>query len=298
MTDQQVDNQVDNGAREINRDVVEFDKPSQRDMSLMTAPLRAYFRPRFFGMDNIDPARPALFVGNHTIFGLLDVPLMTAEVYKEKGILIRGLADHAHFEIPGWRDVMASGGGVEGTRPNCRALMEAGESIVVFPGGGREVAKRKGEAYKLVWKQRKGFTRMAIEYGYPIIPFASVGPDDAFDILVDGDEIMASPVGRFLTRTGLSDKYLRGGDMLMPIARGFGLTAFPRPERFYFKFGKPISTKKYAGLENDDDALMDLREKTARAINREIDALQEIRAEDDRSGLIPRLVSFRRRRDV
>jgi len=284
--------------RDINHAVVDFDRPSQRELSLMTAPLRAYFRPKFYGMENIDPARPSLFVGNHTIYGLLDVPLMTAQVYQEKGILIRGLADHAHFDIPGWRDVLTRGGGVEGTRPNCRALMDAGENVVVFPGGGREVAKRKGEAYKLVWKQRKGFTRMAIEHSYPIIPFASVGPDDAFDILIDGDEIMASPVGRFLNRTGLSDKYLRGGDMLMPIARGFGLTSFPRPERFYFKFGKPISTKKYVGLENDDDALMDLRERTARAINRLIDDLHEIRAEDDKKGLVPRLVSFRRRHDV
>ncbi|MGE5441823.1 MAG: hypothetical protein ACM3Q0_02020, partial [Bacteroidota bacterium] len=60
--------------------------------------------------------------------------------------------------------------------------------IVVFPGGGREVARRKGEQYKLIWKARTGFVRMAIRYGYPVVPFAQVGADDAFDILVDAGE--------------------------------------------------------------------------------------------------------------
>ena len=50
--------------------------------------------------------------------------------------------------------------------------------MLVFPGSGREVTKRKGEAYKVIWKERTGFARMAIEHGYPITPFASVGPEE------------------------------------------------------------------------------------------------------------------------
>jgi hypothetical protein len=38
--------------------------------------------------------------------------------------------------------------------------------VLVFPGGGREVTKRKGEAHKVIWKERTGFARMAIEHGY------------------------------------------------------------------------------------------------------------------------------------
>ena len=50
--------------------------------------------------------------------------------------------------------------------------------------------RRKGEAYRLVWKQRTGFARLAIEHGYDIIPFGSVGPDEAFDILFDANDVM------------------------------------------------------------------------------------------------------------
>ena len=37
--------------------------------------------------------------------------------------------------------------------------MERGEAILVFPGGGREVMKRKDEDYVLIWKERLGFVR-------------------------------------------------------------------------------------------------------------------------------------------
>ena len=63
---------------------------------------------------------------------------------------------------------------VLGSPEYCAALMEAGQHILVFPGGGREVMRRKGEAYQLIWKQRTGFARLAIEHGYDIIPFGSV----------------------------------------------------------------------------------------------------------------------------
>lgn len=284
--------------REINRAVVDFDKATPDELWLGTAPLRAYFRPKFFGLENVAADRPALLVGNHTIYGMLDIPIFTAQIYRERGVLLRGLSDHLHFEIPGWRDLLVRGGGVEGTRPNCRALMEAGEHVLVFPGGGREVAKRKGEAYKLLWKQRLGFTRMAIEHGYPILPFASVGPEDAFDILVDGDEILESPVGRFLQRAGMDEKLLRDGGVMVPIARGLGLTALPRPERFYFKIGEPIDTRAYKGRENDEDALWELRNKTAIAVNTAIEELMAEREKDDKAGLLPRLFSFRRRHNM
>jgi hypothetical protein len=44
------------------------------------------------------------------------------------------------------------------------------------PGGAGEVFKGRGQDYKLLWKERLGFARMAIEFGYPIVPFAAVAP--------------------------------------------------------------------------------------------------------------------------
>ena len=62
--------------------------------------------------------------------------------------------------------------------------------------------------------------------------------------------------------------------------RGSGLTAGPRPERFYFPSGAPIDTRRYAGLHEDRDACFALRKVVARAIEVEIGRLMRERSDD------------------
>ena len=129
---------------------------SDRDLAVMRvvlAPLRAVAATRSFGLDNIPTEGPVLLVGNHTMFGMIDAPPMADDIIRHTGRLPRGLAEHAHYALPGWRDMLTWGGAVRGTRDNCRALFAAGELVLVYPGGGREVAKRKGEKYRLIWKE-------------------------------------------------------------------------------------------------------------------------------------------------
>ena len=90
------------------------------------APWRALTSPRFFGMTHAPTDRPALYVGNHTIMGVLDVPLLAMELYERRGIFVRSLGDHLHFQLPLWRDLVSAFGVIEGTRENCRAAMQAG----------------------------------------------------------------------------------------------------------------------------------------------------------------------------
>lgn len=259
----------------------------------MTAPLRFYFSPRFFGLDNIDPHKPTLLVGNHTIYGVLDAPIMLAQIFREKGVLIRTLADHAHYDIPGWRSMLDKVGGVEGTRENCAELMRRREHVMVFPGGAREVSKRKGEQYQLTWKRRTGFCSMAIAHGYNIIPFAAVGPDDMYDIVLDAEDILRSPVGKLMKKAGLLEKngFLRGGDIIMPITRGLGLSVLPRPERFYFSIGQEIDVSAYKGREDDEDALYELRDKVAFAIQDQISEMLTVREQDKNKGVIRKLLT-------
>ena len=70
---------------------------------------RQWFPPQTFGLENLDPHRPALYVGNHTIYGILDGPLMVLEVYEKTGIYFRSLGDHFHFVVPGWREMLLEG---------------------------------------------------------------------------------------------------------------------------------------------------------------------------------------------
>jgi 1-acyl-sn-glycerol-3-phosphate acyltransferase len=251
---------------------------------------RLWHRPWMTGLENIDPQRPTLFVGNHTLYGMLDVPLLSYEIYQRKGVYVRGLADRMHYKIPVWREVFEWIGSVVGSRENCSALMQSGAHIMVFPGGSREVAKRKEEAYQLIWKDRTGFARMAVEHGYRIIPFAAVGAEDCYDILIDSNDIMGSGLVKWLKTTALGSKLIGDGEQIFPLSRGLGLSMVPRPERFYFSFGEPIETAQYKGESDDPAVLADVRDAVKASIEAQLTALLKVQAKDPQRGLVGSLV--------
>jgi len=102
---------------------------------------------------------------------------------------------------------------------------------------------------------------------------------------------MATPLGRYLRRSGIADRHLRGGDEFPPVIRGLGLTAIPRPEKLYFSIGKPIGTARYDGRSDDPALLRQLRSRVARALGQLIAQLQAHRARDTRQGTLRRVLN-------
>lgn len=256
-----------------------------RAAARVLAPFRAVIRPRFHGLENIPRRGRVLLVGNHTVYGLQDIPLMLAEIHESRGRFVRGLADHAHFRVPVWRDLLTRFGAVRGTRENCGRLMGAGEAVLVFPGGAREVNKRRGERYQLIWKQRLGFARLAIQHRCPIVPFASVGPEESYEVLLDYDHPLAAPVRAVAERLGIRD------DAIPPLARGIGLTALPRPQRFYFAFGERIDTRRWEGRHEDERACRTLRDEVRAAVEGLIESLLAEREQDPERDLPSRIAA-------
>ena len=41
---------------------------------------------------------------------------------------------------------------------------------------------------------------MALRHGYTVVPFSAIGVEDALDIVVDADELFASPLGPVLRK--------------------------------------------------------------------------------------------------
>ena len=262
--------------------ITDFQPPSVKSLQRMLRVANAWFSPLFLGLDKRDLSKPALWVGNHTLYGLFDVPLLVEYLYREQGVFVRGLGDRAHFAVPGWSQLLVKAGMVLGTPENCAALMQSGQHVLVFPGGGREVMRRKGEDYQLIWKNRSGFARLAIEHGYDIIPFGALGADENFDILLDAGEVSRSRLWTlFDDHLKLSER-TRGGDMIPPLVRGIGASLVPRPQRFYFGFGKRISTARLQGKSEDARRVRALRGKVAKAIEEQLDMLIDYRQQDRR----------------
>ncbi len=260
-------------------------RPTAADIAaakLLLEPWQWLTAPVFRGAERVPADRPFLLVGNHTLMGVLDVPLMVLGLYDRRGVIVRSLGDHLHFRVPVWRDLLMRFGTVDGTRENCATLMRAGEPILVFPGGGREVFKHKGEQYQLIWKNRIGFAALAIKHRYPIVPFAAVGAEECYDVLIDSDEMRQSPIGPVLER--LAPR----ADEIPPVVSGIG--PLPRPQRFYFWFGTPIGTTRYAGKHEDQASCLRLRARVQKAIEGGIASLRREREGDPQRTLAARLL--------
>lgn len=168
----------------------------------------------------MDPRRPTLFVGNHSVYGVLDVLLFADGLYRERG-----------------------------------------------------------------------FVQLAIEHGYTITPYATAGAEEAFDLLLDSADYMNTPLGRYLKRTGIADRYLRGGDEFPPLVRGLGFTAVPRPERMYFSIGRPIDMARYRGQEENPEVLRRVRNRVGRSLEQLIAELRAHREGASRQGPLRRMLN-------
>jgi 1-acyl-sn-glycerol-3-phosphate acyltransferase len=258
---------------------LDFDPPSQEFARSFIAPFKQYFHPEFYGIDEIDASRPAVYVSNHAVLGVLDGYPFAIELYLRKGIFLRALADRNHFKIPIWKDLISKRlGALEGSRAHCSAVMERGENLLVFPGGTREICKKKGEAYELKWEDRRGFVRMAMQHGYDIIPVAAVGAEDAYTVVKDANDILNhSFLGKLLKQTGLAHKLFKDGELLLPWVKGVGKTVMPKPVKLYFSFGKRISTKKYKSVYEDVDIQELIKAKVELSLLKQFKHLFEIR---------------------
>lgn len=254
--------------RDVSReDIVRFKPPSKTFMHALTTPVRLAFDMQSVGLEKVPRDTPHIFVSNHSLYGL-EMPIFLNHVYQTTGMLPRGLADHFHFATPNGV-VLRAFGAVDGTRENVDTLMQAGQSVLVYPGGGHEVLKKATvPRYELMWKERLGFARMAIKHGYPILPCACIGVED-----------MLIPVADIPTPyRGLSIPFV--------------YTTPSRVQRIYFWFGSPVSTSQYNGDFENDDFAREVRDATKTAIENGIKDLKQLQAADPNRYLMTRLGSM------
>jgi 1-acyl-sn-glycerol-3-phosphate acyltransferase len=141
------------------------------------------------------------------------------------------------------------------------------------------VFKHKGERYKLIWKERLGFAKMAIRHKCPIVPFSSLGADECYDIILDSKEILNSPIGILLKKLSIRP------DAIPPIVSGIGRTPIPKPQRLYFAFGEPVDTSIYGGDHENLEACKTVKEIAAKRIEEGIEKLKALREKDAKSSL-------------
>lgn len=174
------------------------------------------------------PDGAALLVGNHGPLGM-DTPLLSRALYEHCGRAPRSLGDRLAFRVPPARKLARAIGAVEGTPDNALTLLQAGEWVLVYPGGVREAQRGNERRYTLSWEGRLGFVRVALRARVPIVPVACVGNDDAFVRVRSREQMSRTLPGRWIARW-LGPDYVP--PLLLPVLKKL---------RFDYYFGEPIT---------------------------------------------------------
>ncbi|XP_048001108.1 transmembrane protein 68 isoform X2 [Leguminivora glycinivorella] len=129
------------------------------------------------GLENI-PNGPFLVIYYHGALPV-DMYYFTARMLLFRRLNLHTVADRFMFKIPGWKTLLEGLCVIPGTVGECVAVLQKGSPLAISPGGVYE-AQFGDHTYKLYWKNRLGFARVAIQAKVPIIPMVTRNVREAF----------------------------------------------------------------------------------------------------------------------
>ena len=115
-------------------------------------------------------------------FATYDGFLPALDIYEERGRIPAGLGDDLIFKVPGLGRLARSTHIYPASHGNAVKLLAAGRLVYVAPGGMREALRPSDEKHAIRWANRKGFIRLSIRTGAPIVLGACRGADDIFTV--------------------------------------------------------------------------------------------------------------------
>jgi 1-acyl-sn-glycerol-3-phosphate acyltransferase len=223
--------------------------------------LKTYFRYEVKGLENIPKTGRSMIVSNH---GLLPIDgwFLSYEVLRATGRWPRGLTDWRIFRFPYLRQFFMDMGAVVGSHENGDKLLQGEKLLFIMPGGSKEAWKSSKWRYRLLWRKRYGFIRLALRNRCPIIPSANVGTDDTYHVFFNG----------YMT----AYKFFRTKKALLPISLPVGLGVLPLPVKMTQYVGAPIHFPYPPEAEKDPAIVKLCQEQVKAAIYDLIDqGLQE-----------------------
>uniref|UniRef100_A0A1Y9HFC3 Phospholipid/glycerol acyltransferase domain-containing protein n=1 Tax=Anopheles funestus TaxID=62324 RepID=A0A1Y9HFC3_ANOFN len=130
------------------------------------------------GLENLPETGPALLIYYHGALPI-DMYYLTADTMLKRNRLIHTVGDRFLDHIPGWRLVSRVMKVTSGSVQSCVSTLRAGELLSIAPGGVYE-AQFGDNMYEVLWKNRTGFARVALEAKVPIIPMFTVNIRECF----------------------------------------------------------------------------------------------------------------------
>jgi 1-acyl-sn-glycerol-3-phosphate acyltransferase len=195
----------------------------RRVLPLWRAVLCNYFRAEVRGLENIPESGPALLVGNHSGGTYIaDTFIFATEFYARFGPDRRfhQLAHDIAARLPAtglsrWGTVVAS-------HENAGKAFDKGAPVLVYPGGDWETFRPTWHSDRIEFAGRKGFIRLALERGVPIVPVVAIGGQETALFATRGERAAEATGWTKLTRIKV---------LPVTLAPPFGITLLDLPAR-------------------------------------------------------------------
>src|ERR1700742_1279525 len=235
-----------------------------------------YFRMEIDGWENVgDP--PALLVGIHSgapfVWDAWTVGLQWWRRFGQERPL-HGTAHDALMAIPLIGRYFRLMGVLPAAPDAIATALAEGRDVALWPGGEVDSLRPWSERDRANLAGRKGFVKMAIRAGVPIVPIATVGGADAMPVLIRGDR---------LSRTLRLDRLLRLKVFPLAISLPWGiapaaLPQLPLPAKIRTRF-MPVIELDHDPARADDAEYVDRKyHEVEDSIQRGMDALARKRA--------------------
>jgi 1-acyl-sn-glycerol-3-phosphate acyltransferase len=150
-----------------------------------------YFRAEVRGLGNVPEEGPVLLVGNHSGGNLTpDTGVFTLAFSTYFGVerAFYQLAHNLVLSMPGL-SFLRKYGTVAASQENARKALQAGAAVLVYPGGDYEVHRPSWQGGQVDFGGRKGFLRLALDEGVPIVPVVSIGGQETSLFLSRGERL-------------------------------------------------------------------------------------------------------------
>lgn len=185
--------------------------------------IRRYLRVSVSGVENVPTTGRVIIISNHSGYAGFDAIMLQNEIKRARNRVARLVAHRLWFFGKPVEVVAKKMGLVEANTEECLRLLNKDLALILFPEGETGNFKPSSRRYRLQ-EFKRGFVRLAITTGAPIIPAFVIGAEETH---INLSQITWS-------------KYLVGTVIPVP------LNIIPLPVQWTIKFLPPIYLNHYS----------------------------------------------------
>jgi 1-acyl-sn-glycerol-3-phosphate acyltransferase len=213
-----------------------------------------YFDAEVEGFEHLPEQGPALLVGNHSGGTLVpDVAVFIAAWYRARGLdhPLMALAFDAVFGLPGVGPAARRAGMMPANQENAREALTSGATVLVYPGGDHDAYRPWSDRNLIDFDERKGFVKLALREGVPVIPVVGHGAHESLVVIARGDAFSSALGFDRLRTTVMPLVWQLPWGLSLPFVPGI-----PMPVKISIQIGPPMDWSQYGPEAADDPEIV------------------------------------------